>query len=1040
MNNLKRANTFLSVVVLTIATVHSTTVRAEDIDLFRYNSETAGQPPNVLFMLDNSANWNENITVSSGNDIKKWKMIHNAMHNVFADGQLDGKMHIGFEVFANSNNPRGGKIVEHVRMVDSTYRQALLERFPYDAADKGVPQANNAPYALALNEAYLYYGGRAPAAGDQDGDHDPAAISGGLYVSPSNKADDLDDVCRNFAVYIASGDPDSGEDRHAEDELRNLGGVLPSDPISLDPRNYQSNWADEYARYLNNIDMVPDQAGEQELTTYVIDVYDPNQTQNRPFHAARAYLKSIAQQGGGTYYAAHNEEDIEAAVKDLLTEIVAVNTVFASTSLPVSVNVRGTNLNQVYIGVFRPDAEDRPRWMGNLKLYQLGADSSTGEVFLADANGEPAQSSTTGFIRPGATSFWTHSSTFWDFDPRGDPESGSDSPDGEVVEKGGVAQRVRDLEDADAFSSERTIYTCTGTCDSANDGTPTAMPAFATGNSDITAAKLAVASETDADNLIRWVRGEDNAVDGNGDAVDEDNDTRTDDVRASVHGDVLHSIPSIVNYGTGGDEDVVVFYGGNDGMLHAVRGGKDPSTGGTELWGFVPPEFFGTLKQLREPLNPAGDGKAYFVDGSLASYVLDRDGDGIVEPDASNIENGDRVFLYATMRRGGNFLYALDVTYPTDPKFLWRIDNSTAGFGELGQTWSEPSIGRIPEYDDPVLFFGAGYDPTAEDPGGSGSASEGRGLFAVNGRTGAPIWQAGPSPDGSGGGITETEADMTFPMPAGPTVIDRNGDGFVDRAYIPDTGGQVWRVDLDAGTADSPAGNWNAYKLASVTGPNGDRQEFQHAVDVVASRRTNDEAPYDAVLVGAGDRENPFDETISNRFYMFKDRSDSSRAAITVADMYDATANKIQDGTEDEVIAAKEALLDSDGWYVTLEHNGEKVIGSATTLGGTTYFNTNQPPNADLPCTANLGVARGYAVDFEDATATMEQDGQAGVTKSDRNRTIPGGGLPPSPVPILVTIEDEEYLAVCSGTDCRGAPFDLGVRERVYWHRQSLDQ
>ena len=33
-------------------------------------------------------------------------------------------------------------------------------------------------------------------------------------------------------------------------------------------------------------------------------------------------------------------------------------------------NVRGTNLNQVYIGVFRPDANKSPRWLGNLKLYQ----------------------------------------------------------------------------------------------------------------------------------------------------------------------------------------------------------------------------------------------------------------------------------------------------------------------------------------------------------------------------------------------------------------------------------------------------------------------------------------------------------------------------------------------------------------------------------------------------------------------------------------------------------------------------------------------
>jgi hypothetical protein len=33
-----------------------------------------------------------------------------------------------------------------------------------------------------------------------------------------------------------------------------------------------------------------------------------------------------------------------------------VNSVFASSTLPVSVNVRGAFLNQVYMGVFRPDA------------------------------------------------------------------------------------------------------------------------------------------------------------------------------------------------------------------------------------------------------------------------------------------------------------------------------------------------------------------------------------------------------------------------------------------------------------------------------------------------------------------------------------------------------------------------------------------------------------------------------------------------------------------------------------------------------------
>ena len=39
----------------------------------------------------------------------------------------------------------------------------------------------------------------------------------------------------------------------------------------------------------------------------------------------------------------------------IFSEIQAVNSVFASVSLPVSVNTEGTFLNQVYIGMFRPD-------------------------------------------------------------------------------------------------------------------------------------------------------------------------------------------------------------------------------------------------------------------------------------------------------------------------------------------------------------------------------------------------------------------------------------------------------------------------------------------------------------------------------------------------------------------------------------------------------------------------------------------------------------------------------------------------------------
>ena len=45
----------------------------------------------------------------------------------------------------------------------------------------------------------------------------------------------------------------------------------------------------------------------------------------------------------------------------------------ASVSLPVSVNTQGTYLNQVFVGMFRPDGDAAPRWYGNLKQYKLAA-------------------------------------------------------------------------------------------------------------------------------------------------------------------------------------------------------------------------------------------------------------------------------------------------------------------------------------------------------------------------------------------------------------------------------------------------------------------------------------------------------------------------------------------------------------------------------------------------------------------------------------------------------------------------------------------
>ena len=95
----------------------------------------------------------------------------------------------------------------------------------------------------------------------------------------------------------------------------------------------------------------------------------------------------------------------------------------------------------------------------------------------------------------------------------------------------------------------------------------------------------------------------------------------------------------------------VIYAGANDGMLHAFN-----DSDGQELWAFIPPCLLGRLKELHT------DTPGIFVDGSPKAYVT-YDGSG----------NVTKAILIFGLRRGGNYYYALDVTNPLVPKYLWRI-------------------------------------------------------------------------------------------------------------------------------------------------------------------------------------------------------------------------------------------------------------------------------------------------------------------------------------------------------------------------------
>lgn len=958
------------------------TARAEDIDVYAAEAGTAALP-NVLLILDNSANWSSSIDVpdchyrengvltSQGPRSEppreqgtKMGIEKCALHNLFdaiptnADGSA--RVNVGLMLFNESPAENSGgypriAIQPVTAATKSAFKAAIRDL--HITNDKG----NNAAFAKSLYEAYLYLKNGTPYRGTRGTEWDHAATFGGLaagpYVTP------VANSCgRNYVIFIANGSPGEVTNDEARALLAAVGGNTTQIKYanSQVSNSDQANWADEFARFMNNTD-VSTRDGTQAITVHTVAVTGASNDGRYP-----EFIRLIAEPHGGFYKQASDPEALANALQDLFNTIEASSGVFASASLPISVNSRGTFLNHVFMGMFIPDADSKPRWFGNLKQYQFTYDQVSDRLRLADSRGEPALSDT-GFIAPSAVSYWSHSSSFWANALAGTPPSASDSPDGDVVQKGAAAQLLRESILTD--QSTRRVFTCIS-CNNNTALTTDTRAQFVSGNDDITATALGV-TESERSPLIEWIRGADNAggESGPGSPVT---------ARPSVHGDVLHSRPAAVNYGP--DIGVVVFYGANDGMLHAVLGNKENNaygTAGTTLWSFLPQEHFPKLKRLRAnspiirypaTVSATAVPRDYFVDGAMSVYQrFDADG------------NVASVQLFVGMRRGGRVLYAFDVTDPNAPVLMWR--KSSADIARLGQTWSEPKVAKLRGYGRPVIIMGAGYDPT-EDLAIPATPDMGNAVLVLDTQDGHVI--------------------HTFttdrPVPADVALVDSDFDSYVDRAYAADLGGNIYRIDferteLDSGTTLTGEGDWHMEKLAALGSSGG--KKFFYAPDVVVTRN------FTVVLAGSGDREKPLSALTQDYFYTVLDRN---------------TAKGLPDGFTtlgfSDLVAQSQFASsgNQNGCYSALA-TGEKVVNAPITIAGRTYFSTNKPHTSLNACSINLGIAKSYAAPV--------------YCKQPIATELVGGGLPPSPVAGVVQVE---YTDPATGeTSIKHVPFIIGA-------------
>jgi len=892
--------------------------------------------------------------------------------------------------------------------------------------------------------------------------------------------------------------------------------TFPPGGTSTVPGTNEARFADEWAKYLFTTDVngAPTDnitstnplvsqlgaPGQQKVTIFTIDVFKDNQDPRQT-----RLLYNMAKVTAGEYYQATSEAEIEDAFNKALIKIQAKNAVFAAASLPVSATNRAQNENQVFFGMFRPDGVGQPRWYGNLKRYQIAFDSNN-QLILAGSDGKNVVNNLTGFFDPCAISFWTSDTSnydtsttpptaYWAFlaSAAGQCTTSttnkfSDLPDGPFVEKGGAAQILRMANNPGAatpsfaFSaSNRNMYTCAdlATCiGTAGGATSPAIVAFNTANvSDVRVG----ATGTEHTRIIEYTQGKDVGNVGGLPLGDENVSGSTTDTRPTIHGDVVHSRPLPVNYANTANptRPVVVYYGGNDGPLRAVR-----TTDGKELWSFIAPEHHSRLKRLAEnepvinyPNVPSGttptpQKKDFFFDGTPGLY--------------QNTSNS-QIWMFPTMRRGGRMIYAFDVTNSWDPAsapvLKWRVgcpnldndddctssDFTSSGSGDsaIGQTWSTPNVAFVKGFDDlnnpttppnavPVLVVGGGYD-NCEDTDSTIAtqcdSAKGRKVYVINADTGAVIR------------AFNTDRSVASDV----TLVQREDfDGMVDHAYVVDMGGNLYRIDFsNPSTLEARnSSQWTMTKIARTNSGLTTTRTFSGVTASIVNNGRKFLFPPAALpitvgnvvkiilTIGTGDRERPlytnypYTTPVQNRFYAFTDTPGATLPVLDLDNTDSGAGDVLVDLAPSNVnteTPLDPCLPEIRGWRMDLvggtvsqvaEPNGEQVVTSSLISGGRVFFNTHQALTPAVgTCEADLGRARGYNVDLfcgEKFSVIYE-----------------GGGLAISPVQGTVTIgsganqQDVTFIVGGPGKPDDTNPYNpvqppvnvSPVRKRLYWYR-----
>lgn len=891
-------------------------------------------------------------------------------------------------------NSSGAHLVKAVTDLDDANRAAFITSI------NALNASSATPLTESLYESYLYFRGETPLFGGSAYQAKESALSTGSPVRYVTEGIDLSSdaiaagkykspitaTCQsNMIILVSDGAPENDAD--ADTQILalpdhpatgyspplsgtvsiNQGGTtgqfieplsgLPYGPASKNGVNSDNSipdpnyvLLDELAYYMNKADALPEtaKAGLQNIQLSTVK-----------FGVEAPVLDKAAAEGGGNSYTAKDAKTLKEALEAALRSVVQWQ---PQGSMPaITYNATTGASGDIFLAAFSPSSN--VTWPGTIKKYSAGfklnaTDTSVcgdpvcgnpdsciaGKVGVTygvcGRNVEKTESVKVEYydssgtlgervvemrrIRPEAVSYWI-------------PDSPADGGSGS---KGGTGQILI----GSGSPNTRNLYTFLS-------GTSTSATLSATGNllkdtnAAISKTILGNASMTDAtrSELIAFAQGSDGAA--------------TTSWRAWPHYDSVHSSPVA--------DGSSLYYLTSDGMVHAID--TSETGNGRERWAFMVEEGLSQISAVKA--NLVGD------------HLEVADGNPVI---ATTVD-GKKLVIFG-LRRGGRAYYAIDVTNPDSPLLAWKITSSaicngascaaSATYSELGQAWSTPTVGYVRGYKDlgasatdasddkfkPVLVFGGGYD-TNQDLASPGNDTMGRAIFVVDAADGSLLRK-----------FSTIIGSKGYSVPADVLAIDTTGDsaGTLDRVYVGDMGGHLWRMDLDDRTADNLPTSWSIVRLADLSTTARTNKLFNRPTMAAATYMGQ---VFDAVFVGGGDLQNPAANTTNDSGIMFmvKDKTvagvaieassvPSAAASGTFVDMTDhVNADALSEVTDASSTGSTRAqdLKASEGYFINLKY-GEKVSSSAQVFSGNLFFGTYFPSQAASSSTATQCRLGGY--------------------------------------------------------------------------------